>query len=96
MKIEFLYSITKLNKLIINKNIQIKRNEIPLKNKSYLRVNSYLQNKLKKFFCFFRLIISFINLTSFFVKLNQESIKNKLSEVTLKVKGTGNIKITLI
>ena len=67
-----------------------KKNEKISNEKSWRREILY---KFKKFYEFLRFIISFINFFSLFVKLNQKKILFKLSEITLKVKGVGNIKI---
>ena len=59
--------------------------------KNHLRTNSYFLNKFKIYYEI--LILLLINLSLNFVKLNQEKIIFKLSEITLKVKGTDYIKI---
>ena len=52
-----------------------------------------MKSKFKKFYNFFILIIAILNLASLFVKMNKKKIKFKSTEVTIKVKGTGNVLI---
>ena len=62
-------------------------------NNNLVKINTFLKNKIQKFYIFLRCIISLINFFSFYSNMNKENILLKLTEVTLKVKGTGNIKI---
>ena len=82
--------------------INIKKNP---DNNSPLRINTFLQNKiknfyffsryiiLKNFYFFSRYIILLIIFFPFFANMNQENISLTSIEVTLKVKGSGYIKI---
>ena len=91
---EILNTKKKVSKIKINSDIiyplYIKK---PPDNKILLRFNTLYQNKFENFFLLIlRCIISLINISYIFSNKNHD-IFLKLTEITLKVKGTGNIKI---
>ena len=62
-----------------------------LKNQS--KIPSYYKIKFKKLYFIFHLIISFMNMYFLICEYNKETILSKLSEVSLKIKGIGNVKL---
>ena len=57
------------------------------------KTQSYFNIKIRKLYFFLYMIVSFINLYLLTCKISNENIQSKLTEVTLKVKGSGNIKL---
>ena len=88
----FIYQ-SSINKIKPEYDINSNKERKKLNNNKLLKAQSYFIIKLRKLFLLLNIIITYMNFYALLCEYNQGSISSRLSEITLKINLSENIKL---